>query len=96
MKRGELRWDMGAPVDGSLPMGGGFPTVLRWHTDQPPGRALPASGCSLTRLTINHPQAATLAAELEGYLVDQRVEFKDAADVALHAVIQTPTGVVVL
>ena len=42
MARGDLRWDMGAPIDGSLPLGGGFPTVLRWHTDHPPGRALPA------------------------------------------------------
>lgn len=36
MARGDLRWDMGAPRDGSLPLEGGFPTVLRWHTDTPP------------------------------------------------------------
>jgi len=96
MKRGDLRWDMGAPEDGRLPMGGGFPTVLRWHTDQPPGRALPASGCSLTSLTINHPQAVELAAELDGHLQDQRIQFKDAAEISLQAVIQTPTAAVVL
>lgn len=95
MKRGDLRWDMGAPVDGSLPMGGGFPTVLRWHTEHPPGRALPASGCRLRRLTIRHPQAARITSELEGHLADPRVEFQESEEISLSAVLQTPSGEVV-
>lgn len=96
MARGDLRWDMGAPRDGSLPLGGAFPTVLRWHTDHPPGRLLPASGCRLTRLEICHPQALKVAAELNAELDDPRVVFKEAADISLQAFLQTPLGDVVL
>ncbi|WP_375282180.1 VOC family protein [Pseudooctadecabacter sp.] len=96
MARGDLRWDMGAPEDGSLPMGGGFPTVLRWHTDTPPGQSLPASGCALQRLTIRHPQAEGLASELAPALSDPRVVFEPAATVSLSAMMQTPLGVVTL
>jgi len=97
MARGNLRWDMGAPVDGSLPLGGAFPTVLRWHTDTPPGQSLSASGCALRMLTIAHPKADDIAAQLAGDLVDARIRFEVAEDVCLHAEIETPTrGVVTL
>ena len=77
MQRGALRWDMGVPPDGSLPMGGGFPTVLSWHTDTPPGQSLPSSGFALTRLTINHPQAAAIERDLSDALDDARIVFEE-------------------
>jgi len=96
MQRDDLRWDMGAPEDGRLPMGGGFPTVLRWHTDTPPGRLLPPSGCALNRLTVRHPDADAIATELAGVLTDNRVVFEQAEEVQLTADIVTPRGVVTL
>ena len=96
MSRGDLRWDMGVPVDGSLPMGGGFPTVLRWHTDTPPGLRLAPSGCGLKTLTIQHPQASSLRTELEGVLNNARVMFETAPHVKLTARFTTPSGEVVL
>mgnify|MGYP000321102334 CR=1 FL=1 len=96
MTRGALKWDMGVPMDGSLPLGGGFPTVLRWHTDTPPGRSLASSGCALRRLTIAHPQADNIATELGGQLLDDRVTFTVAPDLRLTAEFDTPNGVVTL
>ncbi|SLN39639.1 VOC family protein [Pseudooctadecabacter jejudonensis] len=96
MARGDLRWDMGAPPDGTLPMEGGFPTVLRWHTDTPPGQSLPPSGCTLERLTVRHPQADALRAEVAQALSDARVVFETAAEVSLSADMQTPRGRVTL
>lgn len=96
MVRGDLRWDMGVPENGSLPMGGGFPTVLRWHTDTPPGQRLPASGCTLKMLTVAHPDAAQISAELAAHLGDMPVRFEVAEQVRLTAEVDTPRGLVVL
>ena len=85
MQRADLMWDMGVPADGSLPLGGAYPTVLRWHTDTPPGAQLPSSGWALTTLTITHPQAATIADQLRGELDDLRVVVKTGADTTLQA-----------
>jgi hypothetical protein len=85
MSRGDLRWDMGVPPDGSLPMGGGFPTVLSWDTDTPPGALLGSSGLVLEELIVRHPKALEIAAELEGVLLDERVDFRADDAVSLSA-----------
>ncbi len=92
MTRGDLSWDMGVPADGTLPLGGGFPTVLQWHSDTPPGKRLPASGCGLLHLTVRHPDAEKIKAELAPEFDDPRVKFEDAPSVSLHAEFQTPQG----
>lgn len=96
MARGDLRWDMGVPRDGSLPMGGAYPTVLRWHTATPPGRSLAPSGVALRRLTLCHPQADRIGAEVSASLDDPRVRFEAAPDIGLSATFDTPRGEVTL
>jgi hypothetical protein len=96
MERGDLRWDMGVPPDGSVPLDGGFPTVLHWHTDTPPGRSLAPSGCALQTLTIAHPQADDIKNALSGKLTDPRVRFVGAQEIQLSAAFETPRGVVTL
>lgn len=92
LSRGDLRWEITVPEDGSLPMQGGFPTLLRWAEGvTPPGLALPDSGCRLVELTVTHPKAAWLAQRFE---LDT-VRFKPG-DIALRAEIATPGGAVVL
>ena len=96
MSRGDLRWDMGVPADGSLPLGGGYPTVLKWHTDTPPGQGLPPSGCVLQKLTVCHPLARQISAELSPAFSDPRVTFKVTEEIQLQAELQTPNGRVVM
>jgi hypothetical protein len=96
MERGDLRWDMGVPEDGSLPLGGGFPTILHWHTDRPPGRSLAPSGCALQTLTIAHPQADVIKNALSSKLMDPRVRFVVAQEIQLSAAFETPRGMVTL
>lgn len=96
MSRGDLRWDMGVPPDGSLPMGGAYPTVLRWHTEKPPGQRLAPSGCRLVMLTIRHPNADAVEQGLNGALQDPRVRFEVAPDFSLSAEMDCPRGRVVL
>jgi len=88
MSRGDLRWDMGVPKDGSLPLDGGFPTVLQWHCAAP-GQTLPPSGCALRRLIVTHPQADEIEAQIA--LNDPRVQFK-TGDMRLSAMFDTPNG----
>ncbi len=95
MARGDLRWDMGAPEDGSLPMGGAYPTVLRWHTDTPPGVALPSSGVRLLRLDVSHPDASAIEAQIAAELNDGRVQFH-TGPVGLSATFETPQGQITL
>lgn len=94
MQRGDLRWNMAVPDDGSLPMDGAFPTLLQWHTDTPPGALLPPSGVALAELVVQHPQAAALSAQLSGPLADPRIRFEAAAKPALNARLTTPRGLV--
>lgn len=96
MSRGDLRWDMGVPPDGSLPMGGGFPTVLSWHTDAPPGVLLGPSSLVLEELTVRHPNAQDIAAELDGVLKDERVQFRLDDTVSLSARFRNSDGTVKL
>ena len=96
MERGDLHWDIGVPLDGSLPMGGGFPTILKWYTDTPPGCSLALSGCALRALTVAHPQAEDIKRTLTGQLTDPRVRFEVAPTIWLSAEFETPGGVVKL
>ena len=90
LSRGTLHWETTVPDDGSLPMGGGHPTLLRWGKGTtPPGLSIPDSGCTLRRLTVTHPQADWLRAHVP--LNTDLVAF-EAGTVALTADIATPRG----
>lgn len=46
LSRGNLEWETTVPDDGSLPMGGGFPTLIAWRPSAvPPPYVLPSNGC---------------------------------------------------
>ena len=58
LTRDDLRWHLTVPEDGSLPMQGGFPTLLKWGEGiVPPSRSLPDSGVRLTSWEVWHPNA---------------------------------------
>jgi len=90
LSRGDLRWETTVPDDGSLPMGGGFPSLIAWGDGMtPPPEKLPDSGCTLQGLTVTHPNAAWLAGTL---MIDgPPVRFVEGP-MALKAEIETPTG----
>lgn len=96
MERDGLQWDMGVPEDGSLPLDGGFPTVLKWHTDSPPGRSLAPSGCALSCLTVFHPEADAISKYLADKLTDDRIRFETSPVTRLSADFETPSGIVTL
>ncbi len=91
MERGDLRWQLTVPDDGSLPMGGGFPTLIKWGADTAhPATVLPDSGCRLIRWEVFHPDADTLRALYGNH--DPRVVFTPRADIGFTATFDTPNG----
>ncbi len=58
LTRDDLHWQLTVPDDGSLPMQGGFPSLLKWGDGiAPPSGSLPDSGCRLTGWEVWHPKA---------------------------------------
>lgn len=98
LARGDLTWRIAVPDDGSLPIGGAFPTLIEWGDGvTSPADSLPDSGVRLTGWEVHLQQPRRLAASLP--LADARVTFhKDRAAVTPHFVARfdTPNGPVVL
>ncbi|THU00255.1 VOC family protein [Lampropedia puyangensis] len=62
MSRGERRWQITIPADGSIPVDGVGPAVIEWEAGLPhPAEGLSDQGLSLQRLRIAHPQPQRLA-----------------------------------
>ncbi len=91
LARGDLRWQMAVPPDGVLPFDNLSPAIIRWQGDLHPASMLAASGCSLARLVIAHPQADVLSARLAPVLTDARVVI-EAGSPAMMAEFDTPGG----
>ena len=95
LTRGALRWRMAVPQDGILPFHGSFPALIQWQTTSHPAQSLVQRGCRLRRLTISHPDAALLQAQLCGFS-DQRVVFETAPKPGFSATFDTPHGARIL
>lgn len=95
-ERGDYRWRITIPRDGSLPAAGVFPSLIQW-SGRHPAPTLPESGCRLESLDLGHPGAAALYDSLRGLgLGDgEPVELADA-EPAIVARIRTPGGMAVL
>jgi hypothetical protein len=98
LERGDYRWRIGVPADGSLPEGGAFPTLIEWQGDRHPAGALPDAGCRLEWLAIRSPRADRIEAELGavGFAQDARLRFACDAGTGLSAVLRGPLGMVIL
>jgi len=96
LERDGLRWSMAVPEDGALPFDGVFPALMQWHTDRPPGISLPASGVTLERLHVAHPDAGSLETLLAPHLDARFIRFVEAPSPGLTASLSGPSGPVLL
>lgn len=90
--RGDLKWLISVPHDGSMPFDGVFPTLIQWPQGPHPASHMADRGCSLAALEIAHPRAEEIARSLRPYLGDSRVTFSVAEKPSLRATIRTPQG----
>ncbi|MBI5790140.1 MAG: VOC family protein [Rhodocyclales bacterium] len=56
MERGDFRWRIAVPPDGSLPGDGLLPTLIQWDVAFHPADRLPDAGCELMKLEAFHPR----------------------------------------
>lgn len=89
MQRGTLRWRMAVTDDGTLPMGGAFPSLLEWQTAPIPGDALPACGLRLDGLQIAAPDVPTIWSDVQ---TTAAIDVVQAAEVSLEARFTSATG----
>lgn len=95
LSRGEHRWTLTVPPDGTLPSCGVLPSLITWQTPPPPTR-LPDAGVRLEKLTLDTPDPDTLRAWLDSLHFVGEVEVREAPQVELSALLVTPGGLVTL
>jgi len=95
VSRGNLNWQFGLPRDGRLLAGGMLPYVIEWETETHPASGMADLGCTLQRLTIEHPNAHWLTSVLDSigaaHLVEV-VQGKVGTVPVMTATIMTPDG----
>jgi hypothetical protein len=84
--RGDLRWVLTVPEDGSLPMAGVMPSLIEWQSFPLPPTRMAGAGLSLRSLTLSHPEAAAIEEVLAPLLPDPRIRYETGA-VSLRAVL---------
>lgn len=92
LERGDLKWRIAVPPDGTLPLHGAYPTLIEWQgTALHPSARLTDRGIRLTGLDISHPNAAYLSDTMDKSLNDPRIRFH-TGPLALCATFSTPHG----
>jgi len=95
MTRGDLRWLITFPNDGSLPDGGMIPSLIQWPDGPHPASRMPDLGCSLDRFEAIHPDPDGYRRRLASIGADRHIEIRAAPSGTpprLIAHIRTPHG----
>lgn len=92
MTRGDLKWLISVPDDGSIPLAGCFPTLIEWPKAPHPAGNMGDRACRLNGLIIHHPEAAEISAILGSSFQDSRVSI-ETGEIGIEALIQTPDGI---
>jgi len=92
LSRGDLRWTMLVPQDGRLPFDGACPAVIDWGDTPHPAGRLGDVGARLRRLTVAHPKADDLRAQLSPLLDAECVRIEHGPTCAFEAEIALPHG----
>ncbi len=96
MSRGDYRWRITIPDDGTLPAKGIVPTLIEWDVPQHPAESLPQSNVSIAGLAAAHPDPAAIRAALAALGLDSALPVTYDRDARLAAMLRTPRGIVTL
>lgn len=96
MSRGDLRWRITVPDDGSRPGGGVLPTLIQWDVERHPADGLPDDGASLVELAAAHPSPETLRRALAASGLSDALRVTYGTAPRLAAMLRTPRGLVTL
>ncbi len=96
LSRGDYRWRITIPDDGSLPGKGALPTVIQWDVAEHPADKLPPSNITLVQLAASHPGPATVRSALTALGLADAIHVTYDREVRLCAMLRTPRGVITL
>jgi len=99
MKRGDLRWLITVPNDGTLVDHGMIPSVIQWPEGAHPASRMRDLGYTLEQLEAAHPDPASYRRDLASIGADRHLEIRAIAPGSrphLLAHIRTPHGVRIL
>lgn len=92
MSRGQRKWLITIPADGSIAMDGVAPALIEWDAHPHPAAGLTDHGLSLAKLEIFHHDPQRVAALLASLGLEDTVECRHGDTPRLVAHIQTPQG----
>ena len=96
MSRGNYRWRITIPDDGSLPAKGIVPTLIEWDVPQHPAESLPKSNVSLVSLAATHPEPSPIRAALSFLGLSEVAQVTYDRETRMAAMLRTPRGIVTL
>ncbi len=96
VSRGERRWRMTIPADGSLPQGGIIPTSAEYEPGMIPAHHMPDTGYTLQQVIVQAPDGETVRQLYTQLGVSGPVVIEAGSPASLRALIQTPNGMVEL
>ncbi|GGR05373.1 VOC family protein [Deinococcus ruber] len=91
LSRGQNRWLLSVPPDGSLPMGGVLPSLIEWQSLSPAQR-LVDHGVRLKTLHLTTPDPARLEAALAALNISDVELDIETGPPRLEATLTTPNG----
>jgi hypothetical protein len=96
MARGDYRWRITIPDDGTRPGRGVVPTLIQWDVPQHPADGLPKSGVTLAHLAASYPEPADVRAALAALGLREALAVTYDRETRLAAMLRTPRGIVTL
>ena len=96
MARGDYRWRITIPDDGTLPGKGIVPTLIQWDVPVHPATTLPAAGVALAQLGATCGDPAPVRAALAMLGLDSAIAVTYDRETRLAAMLRTPRGIVTL
>ena len=90
--RGNLKWLISIPDDGTMPLDGGFPTLIEWPNGPHPASNMSDLGCRLETLTIEHPRSEEIERLIRHQIDRGVIKITDWLEMKIKASIQTPSG----
>lgn len=93
LSRGEYRWRITVPDDGSLPGEGLVPTMIQWESGVHPADRLPDLGCRLRGLYAIHPQPEAIRQALSTLGLGDALTVTAGPVPTLRAEIAAPDGI---
>jgi hypothetical protein len=96
LARGDYRWRITIPDDGSRPGKGVLPTLIQWDVPMHPADRLPASNVTLAQFAASHPDPKPIREALAKLGLADAVHVTYDRETRLCAMLRTPRGIVTL